>query len=74
MTLIEQLLVQTRQYLKKPSLDGSPERQRMMLGQGRYEAWKRGEFDLRDVAKLHQNPVWGNAWQERSLKELLNEP
>jgi hypothetical protein len=29
MTLIEQLLVQTRQYLKKPSLDGSPERQRM---------------------------------------------
>ena len=48
----------------------SPERQRLMLGPGRYEAWKRGEFDLRDIAKLHKDPVWGNAWQERSLKEL----
>jgi len=48
----------------------SAERQRLMLGKGRYEAWKAGEFDLRDVAKLHVDPVWGNSWQERSLKEL----
>lgn len=54
-------------FLKQPE-----SRQRLMLGPGRYEAWKANAFDLTDIAKLHIDPVWGNAWQERSLKDLLS--
>lgn len=46
--------------------------QRMMLGRGRFEAWQANKFDLTDIAKLHEDAVWGNSWQERSLKELLS--
>lgn len=49
------------------------ERQRLMLGKGRYEAWKANKFDLTDIAKLHIDHTWGNAWQERSLKDLVSE-
>ena len=45
--------------------------QRRMMGNGRYEAWKAGKFDLRDVAKLHEDSTWGNSWQEKSLAELV---
>lgn len=54
-------------FVKQP-----PERQRIMLGSGRYEAWKANRFDLKDIAKLHKDSVWGNSWQERSLKDLLS--
>ncbi len=51
---------------------GQPEQvQRLMLGKGRFAAWQAGKFDLSDIAKLHQDDVWGNAWQERSLRELV---
>lgn len=53
-------------FIKQPE-----ERQRLMLGPGRYEAWKANKFDLTDIAKLHKDPTWGNAWQERGLKELV---
>jgi SPP1 gp7 family putative phage head morphogenesis protein len=56
-------------FLKQPE-----SRQRLMLGPGRYEAWKANKFDLADIAKLHKDPTWGNAWQERSLKDLLTLP
>lgn len=46
-------------------------RQKLMLGPGRYEAWKANKFDLADIAKLHIDPVWGNSWQEKALKELV---
>lgn len=53
-------------FLKQP-----PERQQLMLGRGRYEAWKASKFDLADIAKLHKDPTWGNSWQERSLADLV---
>lgn len=56
-------------FLKQPE-----DRQRMMLGAGRFEAWKANKFDLADIAKLHTDPVWGNSWQERSLKDLTRAP
>lgn len=49
----------------------SPERQKLMLGPGRYEAWKAGKFDLKDLAELHEDSVWGNSWQETPLKRLV---
>lgn len=55
-------------FVKQPE-----ERQRLMLGPGRYEAWKANKFDLADIAKLHKDPRWGNAWQERSLTDLVTE-
>jgi hypothetical protein len=50
----------------------SPDVQRRMLGAGRYEAWRNGKFDLQEIARLHVDPVWGNSWQERPLKDLVN--
>lgn len=49
----------------------SPERQKLMMGPGRYEAWKAGKFELGDLATLHEDPVWGNSWQETPLKRLV---
>jgi SPP1 gp7 family putative phage head morphogenesis protein len=53
-------------FMKQPE-----ERQRLMLGPGRYEAWRANTFDLADIARLHIDPTWGNSWQERSLKDLV---
>lgn len=49
----------------------SPATQKLMLGPGRYAAWKDGKFDLRDIAEHHVDPVWGNSWQERPLARLV---
>lgn len=47
------------------------ETQRRMLGPGRYEGWKEGKFLLKDLATIHDNPVWGPSAQITALKELL---
>lgn len=72
--------VPAKQGQKYPGTQGldwfakQPEkRQRLMLGPGRYEAWKANKFDLADIAKLHEDRTWGNAWQERSLRDLVSE-
>lgn len=44
--------------------------QRAMLGRGRYLAWQRGVFDLREIPVLVDDPTWGGAWQERTLRDL----
>lgn len=48
-----------------------PATQKLMLGPGRFEAWQAGKFDLKDLATLHEDPVWGNSWQETPLKRLV---
>lgn len=48
--------------------------QRDMMGQGMWQAWKDGKFDLDAIPKLVTNDVWGNAWVPRSLKDLTNAP
>lgn len=45
--------------------------QRQIMGDGHYEAWKRGAFRLEQVARMHEHPVWGEQPQVVPLKELV---
>jgi SPP1 gp7 family putative phage head morphogenesis protein len=45
--------------------------QRGMMGDGKYEAWKSGKFDLDDMATTQRDAVWGNQAVETPLKDLL---
>jgi SPP1 gp7 family putative phage head morphogenesis protein len=45
--------------------------QRVVLGNGKYEAWKAGKFQLSDVVKRTFNKDWGHSIQEKSLKALV---
>jgi hypothetical protein len=45
--------------------------QKSILGTGRYDAWKAGQFQLSDVVKRVENDVWGTSLQTASLKELI---
>lgn len=42
-----------------------------ILGAGRWEAWKGGAFDLRDIPQQTANPIWGPSMRARGLRELL---
>ena len=44
--------------------------QRGMLGPGKYDAWRAGLFGLDDLPKLRRDPVWGDSWVPKSLREL----
>jgi len=46
------------------------EAQRSILGAGRYDAWKAGQFQLSDVVKRVPNDTWGTSLQPAPLKEL----
>ena len=45
--------------------------QRQMMGPGKYEAWKAGKFDLRDLTTTGEHPAWGEIRVETPLKDLL---
>ena len=45
--------------------------QRKVLGNGRYDAWKAGAFELEDVPHKTHNAVWGDSWTPRPLWDLL---
>jgi hypothetical protein len=47
--------------------------QRQLLGNGKYEAWKAGRFDLSQLTTEHDDPVYGLMRVEQSLKALLGE-
>jgi len=47
--------------------------QRRMMGPGHYDAWKQGLFRLEDMAKLVHSDVWGDAWVESTLRELVGD-
>lgn len=49
----------------------SPERQRAILGQGRYGAWQAGDFDLGAVVTVRPNATWGASLQVTPLRELV---
>lgn len=49
----------------------SPEVQRDIMGDGYYEAWRAGEFALKDAARMHYDPVWGEAPQVVPLRQLV---
>lgn len=45
--------------------------QRAIMGDGHYEAWRAGEFRLEDAARMHYDPVWGEAPQVVPLRQLV---
>ena len=47
--------------------------QRDMLGPGKYEAWKEGQFDFSQLVSTQNDPVYGEMRVEATLKELLGE-
>ena len=49
------------------------ERQREMMGPGKYEAWKDGKFDLSQMTSEQKDEVYGQMRTEATLKELLGE-
>ena len=53
-------------FLKQPE-----KVQRTMMGPGKFTAWRAGEFQLKDMAKLVQNETWGEAAVVAPLKELV---
>ena len=48
----------------------SPERQRQMLGPGKYALYQAGELKLADLVQPTVSPVWGRGVRERSLRDL----
>lgn len=52
-------------------LQQSPQIQVMILGPGRYEAWKKGLFKLEDLITRRYNKIWGNSLIPTPLKELV---
>ena len=44
--------------------------QRQMMGPGRFDAWKAGDVQWGDLAEHVHDPVWGGAYQVRSLRDL----
>ncbi len=53
-------------FLQQP-----PALQRNMLGNGRFNAWKDGKFDLDQLATVRRNATWGDAVQPTPLRDLL---
>ncbi|MBK8987367.1 MAG: NUDIX domain-containing protein [Chloroflexi bacterium] len=45
--------------------------QRRMMGDGRYEAWRDGLFEFRQLASVSNHPVWGPSSHVTSLTDLL---
>lgn len=45
--------------------------QRQILGQGRFEAWQRGDFELSDLATVQRSAEWGNSLQTTPLNQLV---
>lgn len=48
----------------------SEEEQRRIMGNNYYDSWKRGDFGLKDVTIIRQNPIWGGSPGMRPLKDL----
>ena len=48
----------------------SEEEQRRIMGNNYYDSWKRGDFGLKDVTVIRQNPIWGGSPGMRPLKDL----
>ena len=42
-----------------------------MMGPKGFAAWKDGQFELEDMAKITIDPVWGNSAVQKPLKELM---
>jgi len=45
--------------------------QKAMMGKGRYEAWKAGNFELPAISTFYDDAVYGQMRREASLKDLV---
>ena len=51
-----------------------PDRQRAQMGNAAYEAWRRGDIQLRDFVQPYRDPVFGQMIREASLRGMLAQP
>ncbi len=48
-----------------------PTTQRKMLGNGVFDAWKRGDIELEQTISVKHDPTWGDSLHPTPLRELL---
>ena len=71
---IEAPETQFQQETAQEWLERQPENvQRDMMGVGKFNAWKDGEFALEDMPGLTHSDTWGDSWTPKPLYELLGE-
>lgn len=51
----------------------SASQQAKVLGPARYQLWKSGHLDLRDLAQVKRSSLWGDHYVPKSLKSLVAE-
>ena len=51
----------------------SEEKQKSILGPGKFDAWKAGKFKLEQLAKQVENEDYGTMRVEAALKDLIGE-
>lgn len=51
----------------------TPEKQKALIGVGRYELWQQGKVNLRDMVYIKENTTWGGSPAIKSLRELNNQ-
>lgn len=51
----------------------SEEKQRAIMGNGRFELWKAGKLEFGKMATFTNDPVWGRSVKVASLKELKSD-
>lgn len=49
-----------------------PAIQRKMLGNGVFDAWKRGDIELEQTVSVRQDPTWGDSLRPTPLRDILN--
>lgn len=49
------------------------DRQRDIMGPGRYDAWREGQFDFAALSRTQDHPTWGHVRSETPLKDLIGE-
>ena len=56
---------------RKWFLSQNEETQSLIMGKGRFEAWKDGAIKLEDLAVETTDPTWGKSLGVRPLKEMI---
>jgi SPP1 gp7 family putative phage head morphogenesis protein len=64
---VQQARIQTgREWFESQSADA----QRVMMGKGAFEAYRKGQITLADFEGLSRSDAWGESTYQRSLKEI----
>lgn len=49
----------------------TPAAQAKVMGAGKYEAWKRGDFDFGELSQPYDDPIYGDMLRETPLQKLV---